>query len=218
MVLEHRDVLMRGDGGQQRPLDLPSGDVLGMQDAALRVATLPAKVELALAVDFPLGELHAKLDQLVDSGRAFLDDTAHDRLIAQPAPGGERVAHMALERILLARHGGNATLRVVGIRLGPAFLRDDCNRAGVGHLERKRQPGDAAAQHQKIKLSRGIRHPLRESVRSQPAVVNEACLAEEHSQRHVRAPFYALGRLERLGVEKLDVVQLGQALLDHKPR
>ena len=118
-----------------------------MQDAAVRVATLPAKVELEVAVTLPLGELHAELDQLLDAGRAFLHNAAHDRLVAKPATGVERVAHVTLERVLLARDSGDTALGVVGVGLGAALFRDDRDGAGVGDLERKRQSGDAAAQH-----------------------------------------------------------------------
>ena len=159
VILEHGDIFVCADCGQQRAFDLAAGDVFGVQDAAFRVPSLPAKIEFAVTVTLTFGELHAELDQFLDAGRAFLDNAAHDLLIAQPSSGGKGVAHVALERVLLACDGGDAALCVVGVGLGPAFLRDDRDGAGVGDLESKRQPGDAAAQHQKIKLLRGIRHP-----------------------------------------------------------
>ena len=136
---------MRGDGGQQRPFNLAAGDILGMKDAAVRVATLTAKVELEVAAILPLGELHAELDQFLDAGRALLHNATHNCLVAKLATGVERIAHVALERVLLARDGGDSALSVVGVGLSAVLFGDDRDGAGVGDLESKRQTGDATA-------------------------------------------------------------------------
>ena len=111
------------------------------------MAALLTKIEFAVTVIIAFGELHAELDQFLDAGRTFLNNAAYNFLIAQPASGGDRVVHVALERVFLACDGGDAALCVVRVRLGPAFLCDDRNSSGVGDLERKRQSGDAATQH-----------------------------------------------------------------------
>ena len=107
MVLEHFDIGPLGDCGQQRAFDFPSGHVLGVEDAALGMATFLAQVQLASAVGaggLALGELHSDLDQLLDSRRALLHDCTDHFLPAQPRSRLERVAHVHLEGVLSARH------------------------------------------------------------------------------------------------------------------
>jgi hypothetical protein len=43
-------------------------------------------------------------------------------------------------------------LRIVGVALSAILLRDDSDRAHLRHLQGKSQPGDAAADNQKIKV------------------------------------------------------------------
>ena len=174
-------ILMFGCAGhrrQQRPLDLAAGDVLGVQDAAFGVAAFLAEVQFARAVgagNLPLGELHAQLDQLGDARRAFLDDRADRRFLAQAGARLERVAHVQLERILFARHGRDAALGVVGVGLGAVLLGDDGHAPVRRDFQRKGKPRDAAAEDQKIKSARHL----------EPRVVNQPSFADEHGQRHV---------------------------------
>ena len=85
MVFENLDVRLRGDRRQQRAFDLAAGHVFGVQNPALGMAAFLAQIQFACAVDadLALGKLHAQLDQLRDARRAFLDDRAHDLLLAQ---------------------------------------------------------------------------------------------------------------------------------------
>ena len=154
VVFKNVNVFIRSYGLEQGALDLAAGDVLGVQDAPLGVASLAAEIKFAFAIAiFALGKFHSEFDQLHDALRAGLDNAANDLLVAQSRTGNQRVLHVALERILLACHCGDAALRVVGVRFRPAFFRDDGNRPGVGHLECERQPGDPAAEDDVIKLS-----------------------------------------------------------------
>ena len=155
VVLEDRDVRLVGHRRQQGALDFAAGDVLGVEDAALGMAALPAEVELARAVRtgyLALGEMHAQLDQLRNARRAILDDRAHGRFLAQAGARFERVAHVQFEGVLLARDGGDAALGVVGIRLGAVLLGDDRHAPVRRDFQRKRQPGNAAAQDKEIEL------------------------------------------------------------------
>jgi hypothetical protein len=86
VILEHLDVGMERQRGQQRALDFAPGHVLGVEDAPLGVAALLAEIELVPATVFALGERHAQLDQFPDPRRALLDDPAHHLLAAEPAP------------------------------------------------------------------------------------------------------------------------------------
>ena len=128
VVLEDRDVRLLGHRGQQGALDLAAGDVLGVEDAALGMAALSAEVQLARAVgagNLALGKVHAQLDQLRNPRRAFLDDRADGRFLAQARAGLQRVAHVQLEGVLLAGHRRDAALGVVGVGLGAVLLGDD---------------------------------------------------------------------------------------------
>ncbi len=85
MVLEDGDVGLPGGGLQQRPLNLASGDVFRMQDAALGMPAFLAQVELPPAVfarGFPFGKARAQFDQLGNARRPFLDDLPDDSFLA----------------------------------------------------------------------------------------------------------------------------------------
>ncbi len=121
MILKNLDVGLRGDRRQQGPLDLAPGDILGVQDAPFGMSAFAAQVQFAQAVDLALGELHAQFDQFRDARRPFLDNGAHDFLVAKPRPGLKGVAHVNREGILLADDGRDAALGVIGIGLGAGF-------------------------------------------------------------------------------------------------
>ena len=70
----------------------------------------------------------------------------------KPRAGFERVAHVQLERILLARHRRDAALRVVGVRLRAVFLRDDGHAPVRRDFQREGQPRDAAAEDEEVEL------------------------------------------------------------------
>ena len=102
-----------------------------------------------------LGKFHAQLDQFLNPRRAFLDDGADDAFLAQTRARRERVAHVQLERILLARHRRDAALRVIGVRLRAVLFGDDGHAPARRDLERERKPRDAAAENEIIKLFHG---------------------------------------------------------------
>ena len=148
VVFKNLDVGLRRHRRQQRPLDLAAGDILGVQNAPFRVAAFSSQVQLAGAVgegDFALGKLHAQFDQLGNARWAFFDDRADRRFLAQPGAGLERVAHVRLEGVLLARHGRNAALGVVGIGLGAVLLGNDGHAAVRGNFQGERKPRNSAA-------------------------------------------------------------------------
>ena len=128
---------------------------LRVENAALGMAAFLAEVQLARAVgagNLALGEVHAQLDQLRNPRRAFLDDRADSRFLAQARAGLQRVAHVQLEGVLLAGDGGDAALGVVGVRLGAVLLGDDRHAPVRGDFQRKGKPRSAAAQDKEIKL------------------------------------------------------------------
>src|SRR5712671_5606416 len=98
-------------------------------------------------------ELHAELDQLTHQRRPFADNSAHDIFPAKARAGFESVAHMEVERIVLGHDSGDAALRIVGVGLGALFLGDDGDRSNARDLERKRQPGNPAADDEEIEVA-----------------------------------------------------------------
>ena len=87
-----------------------------------------------------LGKFHSQLDQLRNARRAFLDDGADDVFLAQSRARRERVAHVQLERILLARDRRDAALRVIRVRLRAVLFGDDGHASARRDLQRKESP------------------------------------------------------------------------------
>ena len=75
-----------------------------------------------------------------------------DVLVAQAGPGGQGVAHVDFDRVLLAGDGGDAALGVIGVGLGAGFLGDNGHAPQRRDFQGEGKPGDAAAQNQKIKF------------------------------------------------------------------
>src|SRR2546423_744081 len=96
--------------------------------------------------------MHAQLDQLGNSRRPFLDDGAHDRLLAQAGAGFKGIAHVEFERIFLARDRGNAALSIVRVGLGAVLFGDDGHAAARRDLEREGKARDATAEDKKVEL------------------------------------------------------------------
>ena len=119
------------------------------------MAAFLAEIKLSAAVlvqRVPLGKFHPQFDQLRNPRRAFPDDGADDLFLAQPRARRERVAHVRLKRILLARHRRDAALGVIGVRLRAVLFGDDGHAPARRDLQREGQPRDAAAENEKIKL------------------------------------------------------------------
>jgi hypothetical protein len=152
MVFEHLDVGMAGHGVEQSPLDFAAGDVLGVQDAAFGMTAFAAQIQFAAAVDIAFGKFHAEFDQFGDAGGALGDDGAHDLLMAEAGAGGEGVAHVHFDGVLLAGDGGDAALGVVGVGFGAGFLGGNGDAPQMGGLQREGKAGNAAAQDQEVKL------------------------------------------------------------------
>ena len=159
MVLKNLDVRLARNGVQQRALDFATRHVLRVQNPPLGMAAFATKVELFAAVFTgrgAFGKFHAERDQLRDARRPFLDDRAHDVFLAQTRARRERVAHVRLEGILLARHRRDAALRVIRVRLRAILFGDDGHAPARRDLERERQPRDAATENEKIKLLHAV--------------------------------------------------------------
>ncbi len=82
---------------------------------------------------------------------AIGDDRAHDRFVAKPGAGVERVAYVQFEGILAARHAGDAALRPGGIRFAARGLCHHRHLPVTGGFQREAESGDTTADDQKIK-------------------------------------------------------------------
>src|ERR1043166_2931492 len=121
-----------------------------MKHAALGMSALASEIEFAVAGNFALVELHAELYQILNPRRRFGHDRADNLLVAQTRAGFERVAHVQLERIFIARHARDAALRPRGIRVRTLAFRNHCDRSILRRLQGKAQPGDTASYDDEI--------------------------------------------------------------------
>ena len=119
------------------------------------MSAFPAEVKFLAAVfagRVALGKFHAQLNQFLNPRRPFLDNRADDAFLAQARARRKRVAHVRLERILLARDRGDAALRIICVRLRAVFFRDDGHAPARRDLQRERESRDAAAEDEKVEL------------------------------------------------------------------
>jgi len=142
--LDSRAVVARS---KQCALDLPAGDVPGVDDAAPGVSTLPAEVELAVG---PGIEMCAQRRQLPDAIRALAHRDRHRLRVVQPRPGVHGVRNVLLEAVALGKDRGHSPLRVHGVALGAAALGEHGHRSVLSGLERERQTCDTTTEHQEV--------------------------------------------------------------------
>ena len=152
----------RGPGGvDQGPLDLgPGGRPAGVDHPGRRVAALAGQGQgpAGLAV-----EDGAHGDQLVDPGRALVDQHPHGVGVAQAGPGGQGVGQVEVGRVLVpAENGRHAALGPSGGRLGQLGLGQHADAQPVGRCpgpgrgrrggqpDRGRQTGHAAPEDQHV--------------------------------------------------------------------
>ncbi len=96
-------------GGHQRPLHLDAGRrPAGVHDPGVGVAALARQQQVAGGVAVEDG---AEADQLVDPGRALVDEHPHRVLVAHPDAGGQRVGQVEVGRVgVAAEHRGHPAL------------------------------------------------------------------------------------------------------------
>ena len=189
VIFKNLDVRLARRRIQQRPLDFPAGHVLRVQNAPLGMSAFLAQVQFPAAVfgrGVPLGKFHPQLNQFRDACRAFLDDGADDAFLAQARARRERVAHVQLERILLARHRRDAALRVIGVRLRPVLFRDDGHAPARRDLQREGQPRDAAAENEKVELF----HFVQPSGLQGTSLLNVLCVSAPQRFKNSKAAHY----------------------------
>ncbi len=138
-------------GGQQGPLHLAAGGVLGVGDAAARVAPLAGEVEAGAVVV----ELDAQREEPADPLRPLPHRHLDGLAVAQAGARHQRVLDVQLELVVEPEDAGDAPLRVLGGALRPLPLGEDQHRAVAGDLEGEAEAGDAAAQDQEVDVLAG---------------------------------------------------------------
>ena len=157
VILKDLDIGLSRDCAEQGPLDFAPGHIFGVENAAFGMAALLAEIKLLHPVGarhLPLREAHTKLDELGNPRRPLFNDRADHLFLTQASPGFQSVAHVHLEGILLAGHGGDPALGIVGVGFGAVLLRNDCHPAARRHIQSKGEPGNAAAENQEIEMTR----------------------------------------------------------------
>ena len=135
---------------QQRPDQLPAGPVVGVNDAVVCVAALASQRQLAVLLP---GEPCAHCEQILHSSGGFANRRLDHCGVAQPGTRVQRVLDMRLDRVVGAKHRGDAPLGVARIRFRRRHLGDDGNRRAAScGVDRKIQASHAAADAQIIGL------------------------------------------------------------------
>src|SRR6266496_1496944 len=135
---------------QQGVFDLFPGYVLHMQNPALGMTALFAKIKLAMSGNLTFIELQTELSQLADALRTFSHNRAYDSFVTQTRSRLKRVTHMQFKRIFIARHAGDPALRPSGVCVRAFAFRHHSHRAVHCHFQCKTQAGDTAADHDEI--------------------------------------------------------------------
>src|SRR5438045_9662791 len=99
---------------QQGVFDLFPGYVSHMQNPALGMTALFAKIKLAMARNLTFIELQTELSQLADALRTFGHNRANDCFVTQTGSRFKRVTHIQFKWVLIAGHAGNPYLRPGG--------------------------------------------------------------------------------------------------------
>src|SRR4029450_9149721 len=100
---------------QQSVFDLFPGYVLHMQDPALGVTALFAKIKLAMSRNVTFIELQTEPSQLADALRTFGHNRAYDCFVTQTGSRFKRVTHVQFKRVLVAGHASDSSLRPTGV-------------------------------------------------------------------------------------------------------
>src|SRR5262245_13268613 len=100
-----------------------------MENAALGMAAFFTEIKFTMSGNLTLNEVQTQFYELADTLRTFGNNCAHNRLVTQACASLECVAHVQLERIFIACHAGDPTLRPGGICVRAFAFRYDSHRS-----------------------------------------------------------------------------------------
>ena len=105
-----------------------------------------------------MSKLRAERGELADAVGALGHEHLHRLDVAQPGAGRERVGEVQLGRVGRGQRGGDAALRVAGRRQRQLALRQHDRRQPLpSGLERGRETGDAAPEHENVDHATSLR-------------------------------------------------------------
>src|SRR5439155_12879541 len=137
---------------QKRIFDLFPCYISYVQDPALGMTALFAKVKLAMSGNLTFIELQTEFYQFANPLRTFHDNRAHDRLVTQAGARFKRIAHVQLKRIFITRHTSNPALRPGSICVRAFAFRYNRDGPVLCRFQCKTQARDTAADHHEIVL------------------------------------------------------------------
>src|SRR6266480_8051307 len=114
------------------------------------MTTLFAQIKLSMPAYLALIELQTMLRQLADAVGTFGYNLANHPFSTQSGAGLKHIAHVQLKRIFIARHAGDSALRPRCVCVRAFAFCDDSYRSMPGGFQRKTEPGDTAADNDKI--------------------------------------------------------------------
>ena len=146
-------------GVDERPLDLRAGGrAAGVDDP--RAASGRPRGRAASCPSGSRSNAGAEGDELVDPGRALVDEHPHGVDVAQPGAGGERVGQVEVGGVgVAAEHGGHAALGPAGRGLLELGLGEhaDAHAVELGGPHRGRQPGHAEPSDEQVEVGHASR-------------------------------------------------------------
>src|ERR1019366_6174656 len=150
-----------GDGFQgcgleiERPANLtPGGVPVGVEHAAAAMRSLASKRDLRAGAI----ELGTPRDELLDTGWAFFHQDARGLFIAQAVAGLERIFQVKTDFIVIAKGGGDTTLRVLRVGFRDLTFRQTQDAARGRKFYRGPQTRDARTHDDEIGFGRKSFH------------------------------------------------------------
>ena len=132
---------------EQGTLDFPTGGVLGVQDAVLRMPAFLSQAERPVRQAV---KLRAVIDQLIDPAGPLFHHRPHDVFLAQPIPRIQRVGDVLFKGVHIGHDRGDAALCVLGVGFFFPCLRDDHDFPEAGGLEREGETCYARTDDEKV--------------------------------------------------------------------
>ncbi len=159
MLFEHADARRFSNGLEHRAFDLATRRVSGVRDAPRGVSAFEMQIECGAlqsgSAFFVAIESRAERLEHRDARGCVFDAKLYDALVTEARARDERVANVRFERIGVGENGGDAALRVLGVRFVGGAFGDDDHVTVFLRFERERQTCDPTSEDEEIA---GLRH------------------------------------------------------------
>lgn len=154
VILQQGNVGSIFDGFNEGGGNFTTGGVLGVEDAALGVATFLAEGK-SVGVFLVFVKIGAPVDEFRNGFGSFLDDGADGVYVAEAGASIQSVGDVLFAVVaevaeIWRENGRNSSLGPSGVGLKDLSFGDDGNGAVLSGLDRERESGDAGADNEKI--------------------------------------------------------------------